>query len=424
MREWNARFVAYDILKKLEARQSNSAVLLQNSLTSISNPADRRLITDLVMGTLRWRSKLLHIIQQFSRRPVGSIDSNVLVLLQLGVYQLLFTRIPVHAAIYETVNLSKRIRMTSASSFINGILRAVQSKKDTEVISKADDVASLAVSYSHPEWLVQRWTNRFGISETKALMEKNNEPAQVYLRVNELRFSPPEVLQHLKNEGISAVPVAPDSAVFVVEEGAPQLTNSFEAGEFYIHDAGIELIGELMRPQSGQNVLEIAAAPGGKTLQLAIRMKDSGRIVSLDTELKRMKMWQRNIDRLQIRSAVPIVADARTLPFSRAFDLVTIDAPCSSLGTIRRHPEIKWWRQESEFKKFKELQLQMLESCVKYVGENGNLVYLVCSFEPEETEDVANEFVTAHPEFKEEERMILLPHRDNTDGFFAVRWSR
>lgn len=423
MRQWNPRFVAYDILKKLEERQSNSAVLLQNSLSSISNPADRRLITDLVMGTLRWRNKLLHIIQKFSRRPISSIDSSVQVLLQLGIYQLLFTRIPAHAAIYETVNLSKRIRMTSASSFINGILRAVQGTKDSEMVPRGEDAASIAIQYSHPEWLVQRWMKQFGVTEATALMMKNNQPAQVFLRVNELKFTPDAVVQHLKDEEISVSPVEPYSSLFLVEEGAPQLTDSFEAGEFYIHDVAIELIGEFMKAQGGENVLEIAAAPGGKTLQLSIRMKDSGRIISIDSDLKRMKMWQRNIERLQIRSATPVVADARSLPFNKTFDLVTIDAPCSSLGTIRRHPEIKWWRQESDLKNFQKMQLQIIESCVKYVGENGRLVYLVCSFEPEETEEVADEFLRVHPEFKEEERKILLPHRDNTDGFFAVRWS-
>jgi 16S rRNA (cytosine967-C5)-methyltransferase len=424
MREWNARYVAYDILKKLESHQSNSAVLLQNSLTSIANPADRRLITDLVLGTLRWRERLLHIIQKFSRRGLGSVDQNVLILLQLGVYQLLFTGIPEHAAIYETVNLSKRIRMTSASSFINGILRAVQNKKNTELLPAAENTKSLSIVYSHPEWLVKRWLNHFGKDDAQALMQRNNEPAQVYLRVNELRITSETVIQHIKDEGISAIPVAPGSPVLLVKEGAPQLTNSFEEGEFYIHDAGIESIGQLMKASPGQSVLEIAAAPGGKTLQLAMRMNDKGLILSVDSDLKRMKMWRRNIDRLKIKCAVPVVADARNLPLNKTFDLVTIDAPCSSLGTIRRHPEIKWWRQESELKKFHEMQLQILDSCAKYVGVAGSLVYLVCSFEPEETEEVTKEFLQAHPEFIEEERKTLLPHRDNTDGFFAVRLKR
>ncbi len=422
MREWNARWVAYDILRKLEEHQSNSAVLLQNSLASIPNSSDRNLITDLVMGALRWRGKLLYVIQQFSRRSLDSIDKRVQVILQLGIYQLLFTRIPPHAAVHETVNLCKRIRMTSASSFVNGILRAVQSKLGSLVFPEGDDSKSLSVVYSHPEWLVRRWLNRYGPSDAKALMQRNNEPAQMYLRVNELIATPQNVLQHLKEDGIKVEPVCPGSPLFLVQEGAPQFTECFEKGEFYIHDAGIEVLGEMMSPKPGQSVLEIAAAPGGKTLQLAIRMKDRGRIISVDSDVKRMKMWRRNTERLQIQSAFPVTADARRLPFRRRFDLVTVDAPCSSLGVVRRHPEIKWWRTEDELASFREFQLQILESCVKYVGDTGSMVYSVCSFEPEETGDVCSEFLRVHPGFHEVARKTLFPHLHNTDGFFVVRW--
>ncbi len=434
MREWNARWVAYDILNKLEEHQSNSAVLLQNSLTSIPNPADRALITELVMGVLRWRAKLLYVIQQFSRRSLDSIDKKVQVILQLGIYQLSFTRVPPHAAVHETVNLCKRIRMTSASSFVNGILRAVQSKLDSLMFPPGDDFKSLSIVYSHPEWLVQRWLNRYGVSDTKALMERNNTPAQMFLRVNELITTPENVLQHLKADGIKVEarpcgsreqrPGLETSPLFVVLEGAPQLTESFEKGEFYIHDAGIEVLGEIMSAKPGQTVLEIAAAPGGKTLQLAMRMRDQGMITSLDSDLKRMKMWRRNIERLQIHSANGVVADARKLPLGKRFNLVTVDAPCSGLGVIRRHPEIKWWRTEGELNKFAEVQLQILESCVKYVDDTGSMVYSVCSFEPEETDDISKEFLRLHPEFQETARQTLFPHRDNTDGFFITRFRR
>jgi 16S rRNA (cytosine967-C5)-methyltransferase len=424
MREWNARWVAYDILHKLEEHQSNSAVLLQNSLGSIPNPADRALITELVMGVLRWRAKLIYTIQQFSRRSLDSIDKRVQVILQLGIYQLLFTRVPPHAAVHETVNLCKRIRMTSASSFVNGILRAVQSKLDSLEFPQGDDSKSLSIVYSHPEWLVRRWLNRYGISDTKALMERNNTPAQMFLRVNELITTPQSVLQHLKADGIKVEPVSQESPLFLVLEGAPQLTESFENGEFYIHDAGIEVLGEMMSAMPGQNVLEVAAAPGGKTLQLAMRMRDQGMITSLDSDLKRMKMWGRNIDRLQIHSAKGVVADARKLPLGKRFNLVTFDAPCSGLGVIRRHPEIKWWRTEAELNKFADVQLQILESCAKYVDDTGSMVYSVCSFEPEETDEVAKEFLRLHPEFQETARKTLFPHRDNTDGFFIIRFRR
>lgn len=424
MREWNARWVAYDILRKLEEHQSNSAVLLQNSLASIPNPADRALITELVMGILRWRTKLLYVVQQFSRRSLDSIDKKVQVILQLGIYQLLFTRVPAHAAVHETVNLCKRIRMTSASSFVNGILRAVQSKLDSLVFPEGDDTKSLSIAYSHPEWLVQRWVDRYGVSDAKALMQRNNTPAQMFLRVNELISTPENVLQRLKADGIKLEPVAAGGPLFLVLEGAPQLTELFEKGEFYIHDAGIEVLGEIMSAKPGQTVLEVAAAPGGKTLQLAIRMGDQGMITSVDSDLKRMKMWRRNIERLQIHSAKGVVADAKKLPLQKRFNLVTFDAPCSGLGVIRRHPEIKWWRNESELTKFAEVQLQILESCVKYVDDTGSMVYSVCSFEPEETDHISKEFLRSHPEFQETARKTLFPHRDNTDGFFIVRWKK
>jgi len=424
MREWNARWVAYDILHKLEEHQSNSAVLLQNSLASIPNPADRALITELVMGILRWRAKLLYVIQQFSRRPLDSIDKRVQVILQLGIYQLLFTRVPAHAAVHETVNLCKRIRMTSASSFVNGILRAVQSKVDSLNFPQGDDSKSLSIVFSHPEWLVQRWVKRYGVSDSKELMQRNNTPAQMFLRVNELITTPEVVLEHLNAEGIKVENFAQGRSLVLVIEGAPQLTESFEKGEFYIHDAGIEVLGEVMSAEPGQSVLEVAAAPGGKTLQLAIRMRDQGMITSVDSDSKRMKMWRRNIERLQIHSANGVVADARKLPLGKLFNLVVVDAPCSGLGVIRRHPEIKWWRAESELPKFAEVQLQILEACAKYVDDTGSIVYSVCSFEPEETEDINKEFLRLHPEFQETARKTLFPHRDNTDGFFIVRWQK
>lgn len=434
MREWNARWVAYDILHKLEEHQSNSAVLLQNSLASIPNPADRALITELVMGVLRWRGKLLYVIQQFSRRSLDSIDKKVQVVLQLGIYQLLFTRVPAHAAVHETVNLCKRIRMTSASSFVNGILRAVQSKVDSLNFPEGDDSKSLSILFSHPEWLVQRWLKRYGVPDTKALMERNNTAAQMFLRVNELITTQENVLQNLKANGIEVEarpcgdrvrgPGLETSPLFLVIEGAPQHTESFEKGDFYIHDAGIEVLGEVMSAKPGQSVLEVAAAPGGKTLQLAMRMRDQGMITSVDSDLKRMKMWRRNIERLQIHSANGVVADARKLPLGKRFNLVTVDAPCSGLGVIRRHPEIKWWRNETELLKFAEVQLQILEACAKYVDDTGSMVYSVCSFEPEETEDISKEFLRLYPEFRETVRKTLFPHRDNTDGFFIVRWQK
>lgn len=417
-REINPRLTAYSILNRLEERRSNSNIQLQEALSRIASPSDRHLITDLVLGTLRWRGTLQYHIARFSRRPLEKIDPRVQTILMLGVYQLLFTGIAQHAAVYETVNLCRKIKLTSAASFVNGLLRAVQ-----EQLPNLPQPPDLAHRWSHPLWLAQRWTARFGEEEAAALMQANNQPAPLSFRVNELKATSQSVIARLREEHVSAEPFV--YGTLRALEGAPQHTQSFVDGEFYIQDAGAEALGEIMNARPGDQVLEIAAAPGGKTFQLAMRMKDRGWIVSVDSDSKRMKMWKRNIERLGIRCAVPVIADARALPFqNESFSLVAVDAPCSSLGVARRHPEIKWWRLEVELQDFAALQLQILDACAKYVKERGALVYSVCSFEPEETSEVCDAFLKQHAEFAETERRTLLPHRDATDGFFAVRFEK
>jgi len=204
-----------------------------------------------------------------------------------------------------------------------------------------------------------------------------------------------------------------------VKSGSPQLTTSFLEGHFYIQDAATEILGMMILPKLGDRILEIAAAPGGKTFQLAIRMNDSGLIVALDSDRTRMASWRRNINRLKIRSAQPLIADARHLPLLGTFNLVVIDAPCSSMGVERRHPELKWWRKEEDLESLRALQLQILSACAKYVGEQGRLVYSVCSFEPEETSRVIQEFIKASG-FQLIEDRYLFPHRDETDGFYIA----
>jgi 16S rRNA (cytosine967-C5)-methyltransferase len=368
---------------------------------------------------------LLFWIECFSRRPLAQLDPKVVLILELGIYQLVFTGIAQHAAIYETVNLCKRVKLSSAASFVNGVLRAVQSGLPSlPKPENADRFQTLSIEWSHPHWLAERWCNRFGEQEAVSLMKSNNEPAPVCLRINPLRATREVVLEHLEAEGVRVTPTTFGDELFQVTEGAAQLTKSFVDGEFYIQDAGIEKLGEIINPRPGMQVLEIAAAPGGKTFQLAVRMQQKGMILCLDSVLKRMRLWQRNISRLGIVSAHPVVADARHPAFHCVFDLVVVDAPCSSLGVVRRHPEVKWWRNPVDLLSFQELQLQMLSSCAKYVREQGELVYTVCSFEPEETIGVSEIFLASHSDFERIMDRFFYPHRDQTDGFFIGRFRR
>jgi 16S rRNA (cytosine967-C5)-methyltransferase len=418
MKDFNARWVAYQVLNHLEKRQGNSTTLLQEALLSVVDSKDRHFITDLVLGTIRWRARLLFLLSEFSRRRLHQIDREVVLILQLGAYQLLYTNVAPHAAIYETVKLCKIARLTSAASFVNGILRGIQGRLTSLPEPK---VNVLATRFSHPEWLVERWAKRSGEEATIAMMQRNNQPAAVYLHVNPLLADVDTVIKRLASEGVIAESTTYGDTVLRVVEGAAQNTKSFLDGEFYIQDSAIQLLGDFIDPAQGETILEIAAAPGGKTFQLACRMMNRGKIIAVDSSVRRMKAWQKNIERLKITCAEPVVAEAQHLQFLGKFDKVIVDAPCSSLGVIGRHPEIRWWRQEADLAGFMSLQLQILDACAKYVRSQGGLIYTVCSFEPEETEYVRDAFLSAQPSFSKQLEMTLLPHRDHTDGFYALK---
>jgi 16S rRNA (cytosine967-C5)-methyltransferase len=435
VREINPRLIALDILQSLADRRSNSTLLLQRELLKIPDVKDRSLVTELVLGTLRWQKRLSGAVQTLSRRPLSQLDEKVLLILQLGIYQLAFTRIPAHAAIYETVNLCKRVKLTSAASFVNGVLRATQQRlagrdarppqlPDLPEPPNLSLTENLSYRWSHPEWLVIRWLERFGEEETVALMQINNQPALVYIRVNELRATAAAAQAHLEESGLRVQSTPFGANLLTVDEGAPQSAKSFANGEFYIQDAGIERLGGWIDPKPGTRVLEIAAAPGGKTLQISNRMKGEGLIISVDSELSRIRQWQRNMERLGIQNAFAMVADARTLAFSETFDIVVVDAPCSSLGVVRRHPEIKWWRTPEDLPALQSLQVEILSSCCGFVRPEGELVYVVCSFEPEETLEVKRKFLENHPQFELIAEKFLYPHRDQTDGFYFAKFFR
>jgi 16S rRNA (cytosine967-C5)-methyltransferase len=419
MKAFNARWAAYQILNRLEQRRGNSSTLLSETLSSVPDPKDRRLITDLVLGTMRWRARLLFLIGEFSKRKLHQLDREVVLILQLGVYQLLYTNVPPHAAVYETVKLCKIARLTSAASFVNGILRGIQGSPQL-----LPAPANLAARWSHPEWLVDRWVKRFGEEAAVALMRANNEASRVYLHMNSLIATPQTVMDHLSAEGVQIEATEFGDSVFRVTSGAAQETQSFSNGEFYIQDAAIHLLAEFIQPQQADQILEIAAAPGGKTFQLAARMKNDGTIIAFDSSLRRMQTWQRNMQRLKIQCADAVVGSGEHLAFLRTFDRVIVDAPCSSLGVIGRHPEIRWWRQEADLAGLASLQLQILNACAKYVRSQGELIYSVCSFEPEETEQVRDAFLRAQPSFSMLQEMVLLPHVNHTDGFYGLKLRR
>jgi 16S rRNA (cytosine967-C5)-methyltransferase len=426
-----ARWISYQVLLKLQSQEGNSSLLLREALGRLSEARDRALTTELVLGTLRWQGRLSSEIARHSNRAWDKLDPEVRILLLLGAYQLRYTRIPAHAAIDETVSLCRRAGKTSATGYLNVVLRKLSAQTPFE--PEGESAGALAERYSHPEWLVQRWIARFGINDAIKLLAANQQPPPFLLRLNSLKGDSETILKRLAQERIETRETIYGPEVREVTSGAPQFTQSFAQGDFYIQDASAEALGRVLNAQPGDRILDVAAAPGGKTFQAALRMEDRGLIVSADLDYHRMQRWKQNMARLGITSARPVVADARRPSFLGAFDRILIDAPCTSLGVIRRHPEIKWWRKPEDLAEFAEAQSQILEAHAAYAGSGGEIIYSVCSFEPEETTEVKQRFLSAHPEFhsvlldhngRKEDHVYLFPHLDGTDGFFIAKFRK
>jgi 16S rRNA (cytosine967-C5)-methyltransferase len=443
----------------VEREGAYSSILLQRlgDRETLSS-RDRALISELVHGVLRWRLYLDHVIQTFSSRPLEAIDADLLLILRLALYQiLLLDRIPDHAAVGEAVRMARRRAGKTAAahaSFANGLLRAVTRERarvpapGTLARSGPDRGASLAVALSHPEWLVRRWISRFGLDETERLLATHNRPAPVALRVNRLKLSSGDLAARLAEESIATVPSRFLEEFLRVTGGAPQRTESFRRGEFYIQDEASGLVARMAGALGGSRVLDACAAPGGKALAMAEQVGKEGLVVAADLHLARLGLVQENARRLGHPWCVAMAADlagcAPPLRADEPFDAVLVDAPCSGTGVLRRDPELRYRLTPATLERLAALQRELLSRCAPLVRVGGSLVYAVCSIEPEEGPDQVEWFLRECRGFTvEDPRAILparaqplvaagpfgpclstLPHRDDLDGFFAARLVR
>jgi len=440
----NPRRAAFDILLRIEKEKSFADILIDHELSKdFIKGADRGLMTELVYGVLRRQGTLDHIIGQFSKQRPEKLELFVLLLLRLGVYQEFFLdRVPVSAAVNETVNIAKELA-PRAAGFINAILRSADRGRDS--ISYPDressPVASLAARYSHPEWLAAQWCEQLGLDQAEELAAAMAEPPPFTIRVNTLRTSRDALLQRLAQEGVScsATSWSPDG-IRLNQSGAITRLASFKDGLFTVQDESSQLAPLFLDPKKGERVLDACAAPGGKTTQLAQLMGDQGEICACDVNHKKLRLIKETCDRLGITSVRTFTMDA-TAPSNAVkdtlFDRILVDAPCSGLGVIRRNPEGKWWKSSADLRQLALTQLAILENLCRYLANGGTLLYATCSTSRQENEAVLDLFLARHPEFGVEDLRPLFPgyaplltergffrswpHRDGMDGFFAAR---
>ena len=441
----SVRRLACEILLKVDTKKSYADILLNQALKTESlTERDRSLLTELVYGTLRWRGKIDAQLSHHLRRPLEQTDGGLRNLLRLTCYQLVFLdRIPDYAAVNEAVALAKTRGGAKAAGFVNGVLRSFLRQAHRNIAPNSEDLSleALAIEYSHPPWLVQCWSEEFGVESARELMRANNERSPLVLRVNSLQCAREELLQRFATAGVDATAGnCSPQAISVQSAGAVENLPGFSAGLFQVQGEASQLVAFLLSPLPGERILDACAAPGGKSTHFAELMKDQGELVAIDKSAPGIERIRQNVNRLGLKSLHLVCADiGEKLPTLTAgyFDRVLVDAPCSGLGTLRSHPEIKWQRNESDIQRLSRLQAKILRRVVAYLKPGGVLVYATCTLSRAENEQNIEFFLAEHPEFELQEaarylpiqasRMVrdkfyqALPQRDHTDGFFAAR---
>jgi len=366
---------------------------------------DRALTTELVYGVLRRRAYLDWVVGLFSSR-VRRQSVKLKNLLRLGAYQLLFLdRVPASAAVNESVYMARTFGGAAVAGFVNATLRAV-TRAETIPLPDAgrDPILHLSVKYSHPDWLVKRWLDRLGPERTAALCAANNEIPPVTIRVQSLRTTREALQAELEQQGIPVSPCRVSRSGLKLR-GVADLSrlSAYRRGDFYIQDEAAQLIGFAVDPKRGERILDACAAPGGKSTHLAELMGDHGEVTAADANPARLKRVVENARRLGLASIRTIVADTSRSGGalkSRSYDRILVDAPCSGLGILRRHPEGKWYKTESVIGTMALLQANILNRVAPLLKPGGVLVYSTCTTETEENENLIETFLAGHPDFR------------------------
>ncbi len=393
-----ARAAAFDILLRVERESSYASDLLHSPTYERLSTPDHALATELVMGVLRWRSRLDADIATASSQPLAKLDLEILIALRMAVYQFRWLdRVPQRAALHESVELVKRARKRSAASFVNAVLRKLSPVPQVAgVTEEASSPEALARSMAHPLWLVERWTREYGLDEARQICQHDQAipPTTIRLRM-------PAAEQQLNTEGVTLGRGFLLSSARRVEAGDLPKTQAFRDGQVVIQDEASQLVAALVgdAPAGTQSrILDCCAAPGGKTLAIADHIPEAA-ITAVELHPHRARLLQKLLhthpaqsQRIQI-----VTADARHLPVSLRFDRVLADVPCSGTGTLARNPEIKWRLTANDLAELQQRQLAILRSALAQVAPHGRLIYSTCSLEKEENENVIDQALADDP---------------------------
>ncbi|MFC0188947.1 16S rRNA (cytosine(967)-C(5))-methyltransferase RsmB [Fictibacillus aquaticus] len=442
------RQLAFEILLKIEQNQAYSNLLIHQELQkSGMDERDKGLLTNLVYGTVQRKNTLDFYIDPFLKKELKKKDNWIRVLLRMSVFQFLYMdRVPDHAIINESVTIAKMKGHSGIGGLVNGVLRSIQREGVRSTESIEDETKRLALHFSTPEWMIEKWSSQYG-AETAALMaESNLSPAPVTARVNVLKCSRDEAIAALEAEGITAVKGELSEDSIMAEKGFLPGSSAYKDGLLTIQDESSMLVARALAPEPGEQILDACAAPGGKTTHLAEQMNNQGDITALDLHPHKIKLIKEQAERLGLHNIHAEALDARKAreKYSEEyFDRILADVPCSGYGVIRKKPDMKWTKSESDAARLSSIQKEIVASLVPLLKDGGVFVYSTCTIDKEENEEMASwilkEFsdLQYDPTFKDkmpetvqayiadnESQLQILPHYFNSDGFFIAAFRK
>jgi len=453
----NSRQLAFIALRDVH-KGAYADVALDRVLQKVSLPdCDRRLLTELVYGSVRRQRTLDTLIDQFAKKKSHQQPPDLRTILHLGFYQLRYQeRIPASAAVNTTVQLAKENGFSGLTGFVNGLLRQYLRKAGeaggentplspsslhTDPLQLPENpVERLGILHSFPDWIIQVWLEQLGLAQTEQLCEWMNQSPTIDLRINPLLTSIEEVEAALQSVGILVrrIPRLPQALRFISSAGSIQKIPGFKEGWWTVQDGSAQLVSHLLDPQPGEVVIDACAAPGGKTTHIAELMADKGKIWACDRTPSRLRKLQENSQRLNLQSIQIYTGDSRHFnQFQNTADRVLLDAPCSGLGTMHRHADARWRQTPESVRELSVLQKELITHTSTFVKPGGVLVYATCTLHPAENEEVISAFLAESPDWQIESPIgvelpasaystpqgwfKVWPHRQDMDGFFMVR---
>lgn len=436
----NVRNLAFESIKKIIVDQGYSNLVVANTIRKYDlSPQDRRFYTELVYGVTRQQNYLQWLVEKLSKKGM-KIQTTCRIILYLGLYQLFcLDSVPPSAACNESVKLAKKQGNPGMAKFVNAILRASIRQKESLIIptKEEDEMLHLSLTYCQPKWLIARWLKDYGFETTEQLCQYFNERAPLCVRVNTRKTTVEALIPELEAKGMTVHRGHyAANALYIEHTPALDTWQELAEGKVQIQEEVSMLAVEALAPQEGETVIDLCAAPGGKTTHIATLMNDKGKVYAFDLHDHKVGLIKDNARRLGLTCIEAKQGDGTV--FSKDLiekaDKVLVDAPCSGLGTLRKKPDLRWRRGEEELKTFPPLQQAILHQAAQYVKPGGTLVYSTCTIGKEENEEVVTAFLKNHEEYEledistlwpnvqSEEKMIqFLPSIHQTDGFFIAR---